>query len=128
MSGKGDDVAGGLPRGVYNNIVNSIAPAGGAAKGNAAEQKAVLLALAQMENAALNPGNGSTSVVEAMVQYVAIAQGATDLVNAPQNDAPAQTAAINKIITGLTLLTALFTNNGPVGAESDFVGSVPKKP
>jgi len=109
---KGDNLGAGLPRDLMAAIVGQLA--GGGAKGTAAEQAAVFLELAREENAALHPANGTTSMADAMLKYLAIAQAAQELADAPGGAGPAQTAAINKLAVALAGLGALWATFGPV--------------
>jgi hypothetical protein len=128
---KGDNLGGGLPEGLFEDIIGQVVT-GPKGKGTPEEQAAVLLALAQEENAALHPGNGTTSMVDAMLKYVAIAQAAQALADAP-NGVPrtaaqtaAQTAAINNLVPAIQALGKLWGDFGPVGAG--FLDSAKAKP
>ena len=106
------DFGAGLPRELMAAIIGQLA--GGGAKGTPAEQAAVFLELAREENAALHPADGTTSMADAMLKYLAIAQAAQELAAAPVGPGPAQTAAINKLAAALTGLGALWATYGPV--------------
>src|SRR2546423_6280213 len=92
MADKGDNLGSGLPQGLFDTIVGQLS--GGAPKGSPVEQAAVFLALTREENAALHPGDGTTSMVDAMLKYADIAQAAKELVAAA--NAGQTTAAVNQ--------------------------------
>jgi hypothetical protein len=110
---KVDNFGGGLPVSLYAVIDGLLG--GAAAKGTPAEQAAVYRAIALEEHAALNPGSGTTSMADAMLRYVAIAQ-ATDQLTAA-GTALDQTAAINKLVPAIQALGKLWADYGPVRGE-----------
>ena len=109
---KGDNLGGGLPEGLFVEIIGQLVGAG--TKGTPAEQAAVLLALAEEENAALHPGKGTTSMADAMLKYVAVAQAQKALADAPVGVGAAQTAAINKLVPAIQEVGKLWADFGPV--------------
>jgi len=127
---KGDDFGAGLPNELFANIVGVLS--GANAKGTAEEQAAVFRSLAQEENAALHPGNGTASMADAMLKYVAITQAAQALADAPNSvprtaaETAAQTAAINKLVPAIQALGKLWGDYGSVGAG--FLDSAKAKP
>jgi hypothetical protein len=117
---KGDNLGAGLPKDIFAQIVNLLT--GAAAKGTTAEQLAVFLELAREEHAAIHPGGGSTSVADATVKYMFVAQAA-DALAAATNPAEA-TAAINKLAPSIKAVGKQWVDFGPVGDA--FLDSVPK--
>jgi hypothetical protein len=95
---------------------------GAGAKGTPSEQAAVYRQLALEETSALHPGAGTTSMADATLKYLAVAQ-AKDLLVAATNAAEA-TAAINKLAPALQALGKLWSDFGPV--RDAFLDSVPK--
>ncbi len=110
---KGDDLGAGLPKELFANIIGQLS--GGGAKGTPAEQAAVFQQIAMEENAALHPAKGTTSMADAMLKYLAIAQAAQALADAPGGAGAAQTAAINKLAASIKELGVLWATFGPVG-------------
>lgn len=115
-----DNFGAGLPDKLFGVIDGLIG--GAAAKGTPAEQAAVYRAITLEEHAALNPGSGTASMADAMLLYVAIAQGADEL--AAAGTAAAQTAAMNKLAPAIQALGKLWADYGPVRGE--FLVSVKK--
>ena len=116
--GKGDNAGAGLSADLFDAIIGQLT--GGAARGTAQEQAAVLLELAREEHAALHPGNGNANVAEAVVKYIAIVQAAAELSAAPAGTSPQATAAITKLATAIQGLGKLWTDYGPAtGGFSD---------
>jgi hypothetical protein len=109
---KGDNAGAGLTQGLFNGAIGLLTGAG--AKGTPQEQAAVFLELAREENAALHPGNGSTSMADAMLKYVAIAQAVQALVDAPAGTGAAQTAAIIKLTAAIQDLGKQWADFGSV--------------
>src|SRR5437867_13349548 len=116
---KGDNLGAGLPQGIFAQIVG----VGGAAKGTPAEQIAVYLELAREEHAALHPGGGTTSIADATVKYVFVAQAVEALVAA--TNAGEATAAINKLVPAVQALGKQWADFGPVGDA--FLDSTKKR-
>jgi|SRR5678816_1588829 len=117
---KGDNFGAGLPQGLFTDIDGLIS--GAAAKGTAVEQAAVYRALAMEENAALHPGAGTTSMADATLKYLAVAQ-AKELLVAATNAVEA-TTAINKLTPALQALGKQWSDYGPVRLA--FLDSIPK--
>jgi hypothetical protein len=118
---KGDNMGAGVPQGLFSQILIQVS--GGTAKGTPAEQAALLLELVKEENAASHPGGGTTSMADAMLKYLAIAQAAQELNDAPAGPGPAQTAAIAKLAVAIHELGVLWATNGPVRNDA-FLDSV----
>jgi hypothetical protein len=110
---KSDNLGAGLPRDLFQAIVGQLS--GGGAKGTPQEQAAVFQQLAAEEHNALHPGKGTTSTADALLKYLAIAQAAQALADAPGGAGPAQTAAIAKLALAIQTLGKQWANFGPVG-------------
>jgi len=117
---KGDNLGAGLPAGLFAQIVGQIT--GANPKGNPAEQLAVFTELAQEEHAALHPGGGTTSMVDANVKYFFVAQAAQALTDA--RNAGDVTAAINKLVPAIHDVGLQWRDFGPV--RDAFLDSIPK--
>lgn len=115
---KGDNAGGGLSMDLFNAIIGDLTGAG--AKGTPQEQADVLLALAREEHFAQHPGNGTASVAEAVVKYLAIVQAEAELAAVPSGASTQATAALLKLAQALQGLGKLWTDYGPVtGGFSD---------
>jgi hypothetical protein len=112
MPEKGDNLGAGLPKELFVAIAGQLSGAG--SKGTVAEQAAALLEIATEENTALHPSNGTTSMVDAMLKYAAVAQAADELAAAPVGAGAAQTAAINKLAVAIHNLGKQWADFGPV--------------
>jgi hypothetical protein len=117
---KGDNFGAGLPQGLLADIDGLLSGPG--AKGTPAEQAATYRALALEENAALHPGRGTTSMIDATLKYLAVAQ-AKELLVAAATAADA-TTAINKLAPALQALGKQWSDFGPV--RDAFLDSIPK--
>jgi hypothetical protein len=118
---KGDNMGAGIPQGLFNDILIQVS--GGKAKGTPAEQAVVLLELVKEENAALHPGGGTTSMADAMLKYLVIAQAVQELAPLPNGPGAAQTTALLKLAAAFQELGTLWATNGPV-RDNAFLDSV----
>jgi hypothetical protein len=111
-NGKGDNFGAGLPAELFATISGLVS--GANARGTVQEQAAVLLEIATEENVASHPSNGTTSMVEAMLRYAAVAQATDELAATPIGAGVAQTAAINKLTVAIHNLGKKWADFGPV--------------